>query len=590
MKISIKTHQRWLWRLAAMAGLIGFYWFFLALRYPLIGHDFCHFLPRMIDADLHYRVNGLSIQWHTPTFGGGMPAFPNPQDIQFSLPQFLMFVLPPWWANQVAIAIMLVFGFIFFEKFCREALGFSWQAGVLAALFFSANGFYIEHMAAGHVSFQAFPLLGVLLYLLFSPKLDWKLGGALTGLLVGYMVYSAGFYPAIIFALAVLTAIPLVRLMAPQNFNLAHTLKVAAVGVLLGGLISAAKVVAVLSFMENFPRDVSDYFYTDYENVAQAFIGVVSQLTMMFQFAGMLAAEAFGLVPSGAHFDQLVVWVIEADVSLSPVLILLLGIGLVDGLFQLRQEKRLAADKGKLLWVGLLLFSFWIVFEFATTEGVIYNTVRQLPLLRSLHYNVRNTAGFIVPLIILGVAVFNRRTTEGRRSALFGGMFVLTFAFLGVYLLLSPNIQVRSCDYTVLQIVSQQIRQGETFPIEQVVEGLDAETLLQNASNRTPRDAIFGYLLEDFHILVEPGSVYMQDGEYYNFSHPQGYLSGNSVELFERFTIDQREMMDVFLQHRQPDWEMTRTQQAAFILSGSTLLGVCLWLVMVAGKSVFRRH
>ena len=57
--------------LAAVATLLG-----LASRdYPLVGHDFSYFIPRLVDTDLYVRINGLAIQWYTPSFGGGLPAF-----------------------------------------------------------------------------------------------------------------------------------------------------------------------------------------------------------------------------------------------------------------------------------------------------------------------------------------------------------------------------------------------------------------------------------------------------------------------------------------------------------------------------------
>ena len=58
---------------------------FLNLTYPIVGHDYDLAIPSMLDTYLHYIVNGISIQWYTPTFGGGLPAFPDPNNVQFSL-------------------------------------------------------------------------------------------------------------------------------------------------------------------------------------------------------------------------------------------------------------------------------------------------------------------------------------------------------------------------------------------------------------------------------------------------------------------------------------------------------------------------
>ncbi|MBE3142458.1 MAG: hypothetical protein IMZ61_00830, partial [Planctomycetes bacterium] len=64
--------------------------------YPLVGHDFRLYLSRVIDTHLYYKVNGFSIQWYTPSFGGGLPAYPNPNQIQFSLIQLLTWFTNPW--------------------------------------------------------------------------------------------------------------------------------------------------------------------------------------------------------------------------------------------------------------------------------------------------------------------------------------------------------------------------------------------------------------------------------------------------------------------------------------------------------------
>ena len=44
---------------------------FLNLDYPFVGHDYSYLVPRLLDTDIHYKINGLSIQWYTPSFGGG---------------------------------------------------------------------------------------------------------------------------------------------------------------------------------------------------------------------------------------------------------------------------------------------------------------------------------------------------------------------------------------------------------------------------------------------------------------------------------------------------------------------------------------
>ncbi|RPJ22807.1 MAG: hypothetical protein EHM33_22620, partial [Chloroflexi bacterium] len=70
--------------------------------YPWVGHDYAYFIPHMIDTDLHIYINGLTVQWYTPSFGGGLPAYPNPQHLEYSIVQLLSLWINPWAAVLVS--------------------------------------------------------------------------------------------------------------------------------------------------------------------------------------------------------------------------------------------------------------------------------------------------------------------------------------------------------------------------------------------------------------------------------------------------------------------------------------------------------
>ena len=79
--------------------------------YPVVGHDFSYFMPRLIDTYLHYSINGLAIQWYTPSFGGGVPVYANPQSMQFSLVQAFTSIFNPWLATELAAVVHILVGF-----------------------------------------------------------------------------------------------------------------------------------------------------------------------------------------------------------------------------------------------------------------------------------------------------------------------------------------------------------------------------------------------------------------------------------------------------------------------------------------------
>ena len=83
-------------------------------HYPYIASDMYYYLTRLIDTYIHMKVNSVfSVQWWTPTFGGGVPAFPNPLHLQFSITPYIMFFFSPWVSCQITYMLMASLGYFF---------------------------------------------------------------------------------------------------------------------------------------------------------------------------------------------------------------------------------------------------------------------------------------------------------------------------------------------------------------------------------------------------------------------------------------------------------------------------------------------
>ncbi len=143
----------------------------------MVGHDYRLALPSMLDTFLHYRVNGLSIQWYTPSFGGGLPVFPNPNSIQFSLLSLLTLLFQPLQSVMISSVIYILAGGLAVYFLFIRVLKLHWTASVLGAIFFSANGFIIQRVAVGHLGYQVFPLIPVLIFSLLDSSISWMIRG-----------------------------------------------------------------------------------------------------------------------------------------------------------------------------------------------------------------------------------------------------------------------------------------------------------------------------------------------------------------------------------------------------------------------------
>lgn len=548
--------------------------------YPIVGWDHKYFFTRLIDTHLHYRVNGFTIQWYTPSFGGGLPGYPHPLNAQFSLPQLLALLLEPWTAVLVSYFAYTLLGYTCAYIFLRHPLGLGWMPATLGALLFSANGFNLEHLANGHFNFQAFPILPLFLVALFDKRLSLARALALIALGAGLLVYSASIYPAAFIGLSLLMALPLAYLIRPEMFDWPRLGKLVLFGGLLALGLTLSKLYATAAFMRLFPRDMPD------QSEASLPLAPIGLFLQLFGVMGM--APIFALTGEKMTTIRLLlqaytgfpVGLWELDLSVSPVVWILLPGGLLTLAFStLRQRLAIrTVKKSYILALGLLLFATWLALEFTFARGIFYPVLRELPFLRALHVNPRFGSAFIFPLALFAaytLQLWTRSLRETRALALFLPFQLLTLLSLGAYLLIPlDRLQQRTFDLRSLQDVYQKIEQGESFPVETIADINDQRVFDDRASNLRPYEVLFGYNLQTFTPSVEPGPARQVRDDAFNMTHPASlvYAEANQLEPWQRIPASQAQQLEDFLARRQPDWEISTGQKIANLISVVSLL------------------
>jgi len=570
--------------------LLGLIIFVICRDVPKVGHDYGYFIPRMIDTYLHQKVNGLAIQWYTANFGAGTPSYPNPQYLQYSLPQFSMLVINPWLSLMLSLVTYAVLGFVGFYMFLRDEMGWISLACALAASFILANGFFVEHAIVGHVGFQHFPLLGVILFLAFTKRLEVLTSSILIGLLVAMILNQAGFIILIIFALSMVIILPLIYLMKPELFKpkLFATLLT---GGLFAVLLSLSKVSAVLAFMRFFPRTIEDHYNQTY---LQGMIGITRQLAGFnfivpyFLSTGkhMKVVTDFFHQGAGAQFG---LW--ELDTFLSPALILLLLVGLGYLIFTISKNKPDIA-RGSILAVLFLCLGIWLATDLTLAHGRLYTLLKPLPVLRSLHANVRFTSAFIFPLAILGGLIFHQ-VFKDKNWAGQVAFFVLAFStlvMLSLFLFLPDTAQLRSFNLNSALPVYAKLDKGWNFTLQNVANITDMEVFQEEDSNLASQDPMFGYQGEYFKPKAVVGPIMEVSNGYYNMSNPASYVfpGENHLQPFDLFRVDQKENLELFINHKQPNLTISSWQKFADIVSIATLVVSVVYLLFVSVKGSMR--
>jgi hypothetical protein len=496
----------------------------------------------------------------------------------------------------VTLSNYVLIGYTCAYVFLRRSLGFGWMPTTLGAVLFSANGFYLQHLANGHFNFQAFPVLPLFLVALFDKRLSIPRAAALLALGGGLLIYSASTYPTVFIALSLLITLPLVWLIRAEMFDWPRLGKLIILGGLLALGLTLSKLYAVASFMRFFPREMQATFDIP---LKLAPIGLFLQLfgvmglAPLYTFTGQNVTTIRELlqVYTGAYTG---LW--ELDLSLSPVVWILLPGGILTlGYFVLAKRLAVSTLKGRFLALAVLAFAVYLALEFTFARGYIYPLLRELPFLRALHVNPRFGSAFIFPIALFAaytLHLWTRSLKESRALALFLPFHILALLSLGAYLLIPlDRLQQRTFDLRGLQEVYRKIEQGETFPIDHIDDINDQRTFDDRASNLRPYEVLFGYDLQTFKATVEIGPARQIRDGYFNMTNPAGlvYPEVNNSFPWERIRADQQEQLEDFLARRQPDWNIPATQKAANAVSLVSLV-LMLGLFIPFPKSLLRAH
>ncbi len=564
---------------------------FLNRTYPMIGHDYRLALPHLLDVSLYYRVNGLSLEWYTPSFGGGLPVFPNPNSIQFSLPALLTLLVQPLQSVMISTFIYVVAGGLACYFLFSRVLKLHRTASILGAVFFSSNGFIMQRVAVGHVGYQIFPLIAILMVTLLDSSLSGSVAVLLFALVVTMMIHQAGYYLLVVFGLSLLITIPIIYIYKPNSFSWKRLFLVTLWGGGLALVMSASKLAAVFAFMRFFPRQVADNYPTT--AALKGLLGIIFQLlgTMnlapLFKLIGSDPALLQNLMNSvtGAPYGY---W--EFDMSVSPVVFGIITIGIYSFLRKPQKYPHLfTGNKKWLAWI-LLIFFTWLTIEFILAKGLMYPLLQKLPILSSLHVNPRFAATFLFPLALFAAVIYNSWAAKwsGRKSVLiFLAVNLLTLIPLSTYFMIKTDLQDRTYDVTKSQEIYNLIRSGDTLTITGIVSGVEnTDALLLHQSNLQPYEPIFGYQLENFHPEIVPESVWEISDGYYNMTNPSGYVFPelNGTRPFERVKVGDEQNLTLFLNHQQTNWKIPVYQQVLDWLSGLTFVAVVFVLLVFFGR------
>lgn len=562
-----------------LATFLSVFLWLLHARWPSVGVDFRYFLLRLIDGRWHFNHQGLLPFRYTPHFCGGLPQYGNPQDTFYSLPQALAFVLDPWTAVLLSIAIALVVGYIGWLIFARDVLRFSppWRHAL--AFTCIANGFYFSHVIVGHITLLLLPMLGWILWLLLDPRTDTRRSamarGCGVGLILAARLYMGGFITIMLDGMLFLCLAPVIIAAfcshMPSVTLRAFTWRAGLALVVTAGLC-ASKLVAVGAVLQMMPRTMG----------FERFDGSVSTL-------GYLLQTFWRMPQHGGYFPGTPYNVLhENSAWVSPLTIIgvacAIGMAFVPGSHAARRR-----STGILLTLYAMLLAGGFV-QLIRGHGMTADFLSSLPIFSSQHVATRFTYVPMMLMALVGIWGLERCCTRlfpRWHVCIAAGVIAITLLCFSLAFTTPARHEFEL--YFDYNRVTPLLAKPDAFtaPVTRMTETLDdAEAILGGASLiHCYEPLIFWAQYPAAKHLYEGPAMAERDGNL-NVADPRCYTAGGGCPLGNPLPASESDNALRFLSGGLPAWPLPWWQRAADAITIATLLG----LACIAGTIGMRRH
>jgi hypothetical protein len=560
-----------------------------------VGSDYAFFFPEMLSGYFWFLKNGvLAIPWFSPAECGGSPFFPDPQSGFYTVPQFLVFAMPPLQAIQVTFLSFAVLGAIGSYWLMRDAFRASIPAATLTAALFMFNGFYVARMLAGHLTFHAYMLLPALAAALLPAgqpgRAGWVLRIGLAALILAYMVQAgmAHVLPPAILSLA------LVALLQAYRSGWRWSICFAAVAAgALGVCLAIANLVAWFAFLSHFPR--SQY-------PLPGIPGLLEDVWLAFRAVFFAVPEtAPAEIANSDWLQARHEW--EYGITAVPLVLIVAALAME---IRHRAFPPGTAQRRVILGAMIVLLAVPIALNWYQPD---WNALlKAAPFLGSSSNLLRWFSAYILIGVLLGGLSLDR-LAAGRTSS----RIAVGIAAAGLAGMLTINL-LNDRDYygaagqgtyataRVQQAYAAAETTGHIPPITAIAISVDGagqiqlggpgnDAMTQGYSQLACYQPIFGYRLESFPVnVLRPGPVTQLWGSLLDVKNPACYVfpTANHCSPGDHFTTAQWHAASAFLDYEKLDFVLPTYARAAVWLSRLSLIGTLL-AMSVAGAIVLRR-
>lgn len=493
--------------------IVLFVWFFLLELFPnhqgALGHDYSNFLSILLEGRIWFDKHGWSVEWFTPAFGAGLPKFPDPQNMQYSIPQLIANYTSPMTALRITFFTLLSVGYLFCYKACLTLFKQpSPLLGHLCAALFIANSFFLTRMMVGHLTYHTFMLLPLSFYL-FLQSIQSKAYVFPLSLSLGYLFYGgAGNYvPMYFVSLVLLASMSILYL----KVSWTHLLKLI-YAFILSLVIGFPQILSTLAFLKHFPRDhIANPMYQSgwdslFYNLKMLFWGPIRTIHAL---PHQIKSPSFLLEQHELEFSA----------GLIPLFLIMSAISMY---IVSRNYRQKIQEHSLHISAGLLGLSF-IIFSILMWSNPFSNwAMKSLPYLKNLSSLLRGLSIFIFPIIVFSIMVFKQMNLRW----MFLPQALIILSLVSSFILWEGDFyHHQTVKSEVIDIGYDRYISGQWEPTINGVsggQGVTNQHFVFNKSSMYPYQPIFGYRLETYpgQKLLISSPLTVTPGVGHNFLNP----------------------------------------------------------------------
>jgi len=557
-----------------------------------------NYFPILLDGVFWEHNNGLfSVPWFTPAFGGGLPKFPNPQSIYYSLEQFLCFVTDPVTAIKITLYVFAVMGFFGFYLLLRKIFLVSSLTSLLGATIFLFNGFYICRMLIGHITFHPFMLYP--LFFLLILRLPLKNGTPdkrvfiadilFTSLILIYMFYSGAFHIIPPMLLTTVICGLLYNLTVNAAFNYKYFFIKLFFVLLVSIAASAAYLNASISYLSLFPRDLYP-------------LPGIPKVTSLVEVClrALFWNSPYELVKNviANRMWRIDVHEMEFGIGIIPLLILL---GALPWMFKKIRSAGIFQRRNATIWIKII---FLLVLLFIPLALNFYSPswnafLKSIPFIKNSSTNFRWFCCYIPIVIVVSSIVFEKIT-----SSIHQYRFVMIAAGI-LFVIITSAVKDRTFYHSqhfnpkIVLEAYHDLKAGKLNPeikyIDEVVFKekdtiVGGDVLAVGSSQLKPYEPIFGYRLENFPVksLVAGEAMQVNTDGFLNLKNPSSYVfpKENNVTPGDHFKSTESDKAEKFRKYKEFPFEFSASQKLANVLSLGSLSALFLYFIIYGIKNI----